>query len=42
MKFLMKNDIKTLSPEKIDLAKTPPRTVNFLNTQEIDAIMQIP
>lgn len=42
LKFLFKNDIKTLSPEKIDLAKTPPRTVNFLNEDEVEKIFEVP
>jgi len=35
LKYLVKNDIPVLSPEKIDLGKTPKRSVEFLNSDEI-------
>lgn len=40
LKFLAKNDIETLSPEKIELAKIPERTVEFLSTEEVDALFK--
>ncbi len=41
-KFLLKNDIKVLHPEKIELAKTPPREINFLSEEEIEKILNAP
>lgn len=38
LKFLAKNDIKSLSAEKIELPKTPARTVDFLEIYEIDQL----
>ncbi|MBI5152094.1 tyrosine-type recombinase/integrase [Candidatus Peregrinibacteria bacterium] len=38
LKYLIKNDIKTLSPEKIELPKIPSRTVEFLERDEIERI----
>ena len=35
LKYLAKNDIKSLSPEKIELAKIPARTVEFLSAEEL-------
>ncbi|MFH0905668.1 MAG: site-specific tyrosine recombinase/integron integrase [bacterium] len=35
LKFLAKQDIKTLSAEKIELGKTPQRTVDFLEADEM-------
>jgi len=35
LKYLVKNDIEVLSPEKIDLGKTPQRSVEFLNPEEL-------
>jgi site-specific recombinase XerD len=39
LKFLAKNDIKTLPPEKIELAKIPERQVNFLEAEEIEQLL---
>jgi site-specific recombinase XerD len=41
-KFLLRNDIETLSPEKIDLAKIPPRRVSYLSDEEVQAILEAP
>lgn len=41
LKFLAKNDIKTLAPEKIELAKTSIHEVNFLETDEVEQILNI-
>lgn len=38
LKFLQKRDIKTLSPEKIELPNIPERHVEFLSREEIDQI----
>jgi len=35
LKYLSKNDIKALAPEKIELSKTPERTVEVLSREEI-------
>ncbi|USN55832.1 MAG: site-specific integrase [Candidatus Peribacteria bacterium] len=40
LKFLIKNDIEVLAPEKLELSKTPPRNVSFLEEDEIQAILQ--
>lgn len=39
LKYLAKNDIKTLPPEKIELAKIPERQVNFLEAEEVDQLL---
>ena len=41
-KFVLKNDIDCMSPEKLELAKTPPREVNYLNDDEIEKILAAP
>jgi len=38
LKYLVKNDIQSLSPEKIELSKIPKRTVEFLDADELDAL----
>ncbi len=40
LKYLHKNDIETLSAEKIELAKIPERTVDFLTREEVETIMK--
>jgi len=42
LKFLLKNDIDCISPDKLELAKTPPREVSYLNDDEIQKIMEAP
>lgn len=41
-KFMLRNDIETLSPEKIDLAKIPPRRVSYLTESQIQDILNAP
>jgi len=38
LKFLQKRDVPALSPEKIELAKFPDATVEFLNLEEIEQL----
>lgn len=38
LKFLAKNDVKSLPAEKIELPKTPARSVDFLEIYEIDQL----
>lgn len=38
LKYLIKNDITALAPEKIELPRIPERTVEFLNREEVDAL----
>lgn len=40
LKYLIKNDFLTLAPEKIELAKIPERTVEFLSREEVDALFK--
>lgn len=40
LKYLIKRDIKTLAPEKIELAKTPSREVGVLNKEEVERVMK--
>ncbi|MFA5820504.1 MAG: site-specific tyrosine recombinase/integron integrase [Candidatus Gracilibacteria bacterium] len=40
LKYLTKNDIKTLAPEKIELSKIPKRTVEFLTREELDRLFK--
>lgn len=42
LKFLMRHDIDTLSPEKCDLAKIAPREVSYLTSQELDDLLLAP
>ena len=39
LRFLIKNDIETLEPSKIDLPKTESRSVKFLDRGEIDRLV---
>ena len=39
---MQRNDIETLSPEKIDLAKVPPRIVSYLSEQQVSDILEAP
>ncbi len=41
LKYLAKNDTKTLAPEKIELAKTSIPEVNFLEADEVEQILNI-
>lgn len=38
LKYLIKNDIETLAPEKIDLSKIPERTVEYLHRDELQRL----
>lgn len=40
LKYLQKNDIETLSAEKIELAKIPERTVEFLAREEVEMLLK--
>ncbi len=40
LKYLAKNDIATLSAEKIELAKVPERTVDFLEIDEVETLFE--
>ncbi len=40
LKYLSKNDIETLAPEKIELSKIPERTVEALSREEIDRLFK--
>jgi site-specific recombinase XerD len=42
LKFCAKTDIKTLSPDKIELAKTSRKQVNFLSAHEVGKIIDQP
>lgn len=40
LKYLIKNDFKTLAPEKVELSKIPERTVEFLTKEEVAALFE--
>jgi site-specific recombinase XerD len=42
LKFLMKRDIKTLTPEKIELAKQGTREVAFLEQEDLERLLAAP
>lgn len=42
LKFLLKNDIDCISPDKLELAKTGSREVHFLHEDEIQKILEAP
>lgn len=42
LKYLAKRDIKSLAPEKIELAKTEMRQVNFLEGSDLDRLLDAP
>lgn len=42
LKYLAKNDIKTLAPEKIELAKQEQRQVSFLEGSDLGRILEAP
>ncbi|MCX6809169.1 MAG: tyrosine-type recombinase/integrase [Candidatus Berkelbacteria bacterium] len=41
LKYLSKMDIKSLAPEKIELADTPERQINFLEKEEVERILAV-
>jgi site-specific recombinase XerD len=40
LKFLVRSNIKSLSPDKVDLGKAEQRTVDFLDIKEIEALLK--
>ncbi len=42
LKYLSKRDIKTLAPEKIELARMPERSVAFLEAAELERLLETP
>jgi len=38
LKYCIKNDIKTLAPEKIDLSRIPERSVEYLSREELERL----
>ncbi|MFC1686634.1 site-specific tyrosine recombinase/integron integrase [Patescibacteria group bacterium] len=42
LKYLAKRDIKTLTPEKIELAKDSKRQVEFLDAEEVGRLLETP
>ncbi|OGE87859.1 MAG: hypothetical protein A2760_04455 [Candidatus Doudnabacteria bacterium RIFCSPHIGHO2_01_FULL_50_67] len=40
LKYLAKRDISSLAPEKIELPKTPARHPEFLNTEEVERLIE--
>ena len=42
LKYLAKRDIKTLSPEKIELGKMPARTIQFMSENELERLLRSP
>jgi site-specific recombinase XerD len=42
LKYLMKRDIKSLSPERIELAKIPERSLDLITTQELGRLLKSP
>jgi len=42
LKFCLKNDIDCIAPEKLELAKVPPREINYLSEEEVEKILQSP
>lgn len=41
LKYLIKRDIQTLAPEKIELSKIPERTVEYLSREELEDLFKI-
>lgn len=42
LRFLIKNDVSTLEPSKIDLPKTESRSLKFLEREQIDRLVTMP
>jgi len=42
LKYLAKQDVKTLAPEKIELAKQPEREVDFLEDDDLERLLKAP
>ena len=41
LKYLARNDIPSLSPEKVDLKKVPERIVDFLTREEVERLFEV-
>ena len=41
LKYLVRQDIETLAPEKIDLKKIPERIVDFLTREEVERLFEV-
>jgi site-specific recombinase XerD len=41
LKYLVKNDVQSLAPEKIDLKKIPERIVDFLTREELERLFEV-
>lgn len=42
LKFCIKHDIPCISPDKLEISKTPPRDVHFLSDSEIEKMLSAP
>lgn len=42
LKFLRKRDVVSLSPEKIELAKVPERSLDLITSEELDRLLKAP
>lgn len=42
LKYLVRRDVKSLAPEKVDLAKTGDRAVTFLEPEEVERLLAAP
>lgn len=42
LKFCIKHDIPCISPDKLEISKTPPREVHFLSDSEIEKMLSAP
>ncbi|OWK27017.1 MAG: hypothetical protein US76_01210 [Parcubacteria group bacterium GW2011_GWA2_38_13b] len=42
LRYLTKRDIASLAPDKIDLARVPERSVNFLDAEELENLLNAP
>lgn len=42
LKYLAKEEIKTLNPEKIELPKIEPREINVISYQELERLLEVP
>lgn len=42
LKYLSRHDIKALAPEKIELAKTPDRQIDFLEGEDLERLLEAP
>lgn len=42
LRFLIKNDVKTLEPSKIDLPKTESRSIKFLEREQVERLVTMP